>query len=180
MQCPFCGQDNDKVVDSRSSEGGRAIRRRRQCLACGRRFTTYEYPEEGIRLKVIKKSGAIEMYEREKVIVGLQKACYKRPVSDPQIRGVVEQIEEELLQRFDKEVPSSVIGDLVMAQLQKLDKVAYVRFASVYRRFADVGELIEDAREVEKAPSPGPEQRKLFGRGEVPGGAGPDATVPQE
>jgi len=162
MQCPFCGQDKDKVVDSRSSEGGRSVRRRRQCLACNRRYTTYERPEETIRLNVIKKDGSREPYDREKIITGLQKACYKRPVSDEQIRRIVETTEEDIFRKFDKDVPSSFIGDVVSGHLRRIDKIAYVRFASVYRNFTDVGELIDEASEVKDASAAAPEQKDLF------------------
>jgi transcriptional repressor NrdR len=162
MQCPFCGQDNDKVVDSRSSEGGRVIRRRRQCLACDKRFTTYERPEENIRLTVIKKDGSRQAYDRQKMIVGLQRACYKRQVADEQVRRMVEAVEEEIFRRFDKEVPSSFIGEALCRRLRETDKIAYVRFASVYRNFADVGELIDEAQEVRDAQAAGPEQKALF------------------
>jgi len=163
MQCPFCGQDNDKVVDSRSSEGGRVVRRRRECIACERRFTTYERPEETLRLTVVKKDGSRVPYERDKVIASLQKACYKRKVTDDQIRQIVDATEEEIFRRFEKAVPSSFIGDTVAERLKKVDKIAYVRFASVYREFTDVGELIEDAQEARQTPSIGPEQKELFG-----------------
>ncbi|MFP4104607.1 MAG: transcriptional regulator NrdR [Phycisphaerae bacterium] len=163
MQCPFCGQDNDKVVDSRSSEGGKVVRRRRECLSCDRRFTTYERPEESVRLTVVKKDGSREPYDRTKVIAGLQNACYKRPVSDDQLREVVEGAEEEMFRRCDKEVPSSFIGDIVSEQLRKVDKIAYVRFASVYRQFADVGELIQEAEGIQNSPNVSPGQKDLFG-----------------
>lgn len=162
MQCPFCGQDNDKVVDSRSSEGGRAVRRRRECIACGKRFTTYERTEEALRLNVLKKDGTRVPYERQKLIEGLQKACYKRPVSDQQLLGIVEAVEEEVFRKFDKEVPSRFLGDTVSRHLRNVDKIAYVRFASVYQDFTDVGELIAEARDVEDAPVIGPGQRELF------------------
>ena len=162
MQCPFCGQDNDKVIDSRSSEGGRVVRRRRECLNCQRRFTTYERPEETIRLTVVKKDSSREPYHREKIIEGLRRACYKRPVSDEQIMRIVESAEEDMYHKFDREVPTSFIGDSVSAHLRKVDKIAYVRFASVYRDFADVGELIQEAQDVKDAPNIGPEQRALF------------------
>jgi len=162
MQCPFCGKDKDKVVDSRSSEGGRAVRRRRQCLLCGKRFTTYERPEEALRVAVIKKDGSREPYERRKLIDGLQKACYKRPVTDERLRQVVEAVEEEIFRNFDREVPSSFIGDAVIKQLRDVDKIAYLRFASVYREFKEVGELIDVAEEVKDAPVVGPDQSKLF------------------
>ena len=162
MQCPFCGQDKDRVVDSRSSEGGRMIRRRRQCLACGKRYTTHERPQEGIRLTVLKRDGSRQPYDRRKIIDGLQKACYKRPVRDEQIRAVVDAAEELIFRECDREVASQFIGDVVCGRLRELDKIAYVRFASVYRQFADVGELIEEAREVKDAPVVGPEQGDLF------------------
>jgi transcriptional repressor NrdR len=162
MQCPYCGQDSDKVVDSRGSDGGRVVRRRRQCLGCSRRFTTYERAEESPRLTVIKKDSSRVAYQREKIIAGLQKACYKRPVTDEQIRKIVEAAEEEVFRNFERDVPSSFIGDTVSAHLRKLDKIAYVRFASVYRDFADVGELIEEAREVKDAPQVPPGQKDLF------------------
>ncbi len=162
MQCPFCGQDNDKVVDSRSSEGGRVVRRRRECLACNRRFTTYERPEETIRFTVIKKDGSRQPYDRQKIIIGLQKACYKRPVTDEQVLRMVEAVEEEMYRRFDREVPSSFLGDVAASKLREVDKIAYIRFASVYREFADVGELIQEAQEVKNAPTVGPEQPGLF------------------
>lgn len=163
MQCPFCGKNNDKVVDSRSSEGGRAIRRRRECLVCERRFTTYEKPEEGIKLTVIKKDGSRVPYDRQKVIDGLERACYKRQITSEQIRSMVETVEDHLYRQFEKEVPSRVIGDLVSDCLRNVDKVAYMRFASVYRNFVDVGELIEEATEIKNAPVVGPEQKELFG-----------------
>jgi transcriptional repressor NrdR len=164
MQCPFCGKDNDKVVDSRSSEGGRAVRRRRQCLACRKRFTTYERPEEAVRLTVVKKDGSREPYDRIKLIAGIQKACYKRPVSDEQVRQLVELIEEGIFRQFDRDVPSKFIGDAVAGHLRGVDKIAYLRFASVYRQFAEVGELIDEAKEVEAAPVVGPEQKELFNK----------------
>jgi len=165
MQCPFCGQDNDKVVDSRSSEGGRVVRRRRECRNCHKRYTTYERLEETIRIMVVKKDGSREAYSRQKVITALQKACYKRAVTDDQIRKLVESVEEDIFRNFDKEVPSSFIGDRLCAGLQEVDKIAYVRFASVYRDFADVGELIDEAQEVKDAFVAGPEQKSLFEQG---------------
>jgi transcriptional repressor NrdR len=163
MQCPFCAEDNDKVIDSRSSEGGRVVRRRRECLACERRFTTYERVEEAIRLAVVKKDGSREPYHREKVIAGLEHACYKRPVSSEQIRGAVEAAEEEIFRRFDKEVPAKFIGDSVASRLREIDQIAYVRFASVYRAFEDVGELIVEAQDVRTDMHIDPGQKDLFG-----------------
>ncbi len=162
MQCPFCGTDHDKVVDSRSSEGGLAVRRRRECLSCRRRFTTYERAEDKLRLTVMKKDGSRVPYDREKVLAGLQKATYKRPVSGEQLRQIVEASEEEILKNFEKEVPSTYIGDAVSRQLRRIDQVAYIRFASVYREFQDVGELIDEAREVRDTPAEAPGQKDLF------------------
>ncbi|MBI5724481.1 MAG: transcriptional repressor NrdR [Planctomycetes bacterium] len=168
MQCPFCGQDNDKVVDSRAAEGGATVRRRRECLACNRRFTTYERPEETIKLTVVKKDGSREPYDRNKIIVGLQRACYKRKVGQEQISRIVEDTEEAIFKNFDKEVPTNFIGDEVSMRLKLLDKIAYVRFASVYRQFADVGELIDEARGVKDAASAVPGQQALFQPGQTP------------
>ncbi len=154
MRCPFCKEDRDKVIDSRSSEGGRVIRRRRQCLACKRRFTTYEKIGESFKLYVVKKDGSRVPYEREKIISGLQKACYKRPISAEQIQQLADKVEEGIFRHFDKEVLSAFIGESVMKQLRKVDKVAYIRFASVYRDFRDAGELIEEVSEVIRQTEP--------------------------
>lgn len=162
MQCPYCGKDNDKVVDSRSSDGGRVVRRRRQCIQCKRRFTTYERVEETIRLTVIKKDGSRMPYERNKILGGLQAATYKRPVSQQQLLGIVEATEEEIFRQFSREVPSSFIGDTVSRLLRAVDEVAYVRFASVYRAFEDVGDYIDEAREVIQTPEDHPSQKLLF------------------
>ena len=148
MKCPFCKEDRDRVIDSRSSDGGRVIRRRRQCLLCKRRFTTYEKIGESFKLWVVKKDRSRVPYDRDKVIVGLQKACYKRPVSAEQIQQVADKVEENIFRNFDKEVTSAFIGESVMEQLGKVDKVAYIRFASVYRDFRDAGELIKEVSEV--------------------------------
>ena len=162
MQCPFCGEDDDKVIDSRGSEGGRAVRRRRQCRRCGRRYTTYERAEDAPRITVVKKDGSRVPYERQKVLEGLKKACFKRPVSDEQLLRIVDATEEEVFRDFDKEVPSTRIGDLVSEQLRRVDKVAYIRFASVYREFRDVGEFIEEAQEIRDVLPETPGQKELF------------------
>ena len=161
MRCPFCKEDKDRVVDSRSSDSGRVIRRRRQCLACERRFTTYEKTSESFKLHVVKKDKSRVPYDREKVIGGVQKACYKRPVSAEDIQLVADKAEEDIFRRFDKEVTSAFIGECVMKHLRDLDKVAYIRFASVYREFEDAGELLD---EVTKAihDTESAEQLKLF------------------
>ena len=144
MRCPFCKENRDKVVDSRSSDAGRIIRRRRQCLACRRRFTTYEKIGESFRLSVVKKDQSRVPYDREKVIAGLKKACYKRPVSVEQVQEIADKVEEDIFRNFDKEVSSAFIGEKVMLHLRSVDNVAYIRFASVYREFEDAGELIEE------------------------------------
>ena len=148
MRCPFCKEDRDRVVDSRSSDAGRVIRRRRQCLVCKRRFTTYEKIGESFKLYVVKKDKSRIPYDRDKIIGGLQKACYKRPVSAEQIQQIADKVEESIFRNFDKEVSSSFIGESVMKNLRRVDKVAYIRFASVYRDFSDAGELIEEVSQV--------------------------------
>lgn len=148
MRCPFCKEDQDRVIDSRSSDGARVIRRRRLCLICKRRFTTYERIGESFKLYVVKKDRSRVPYDRDKVIVGLQKACYKRSVSAEQIQQIADKIEESIFQKFDKEVSSAFIGESVMKYLRMVDKVAYIRFASVYRDFSDAGELIEEVSQV--------------------------------
>jgi transcriptional repressor NrdR len=161
VKCPFCKEDRDKVIDSRSSDSGRVIRRRRQCLVCKRRFTTYERAGEGFKLYVIKKDKSRVPYERDKIVSGLQKACYKRPVSPEQIQQIADKVEEDILRKFDKEVASVFIGQSVMKHLRTVDKVAYIRFASVYRDFKDASELIEEVSRVIHNAEP-LEQLKLF------------------
>ncbi len=161
MKCPFCKEDSDKVVDSRSSDSGRVIRRRRQCLSCRRRFTTYEKIGEGYKLYVIKKDESRVPYDRDKLIGGLQKACYKRPVSPEQIQHLTDKIEEDIFKHFDKEVESAFIGESAMKHLRTIDKVAYIRFASVYRDFRDANDLIDEISRVIKEAEP-LEQLKLF------------------
>ena len=161
MRCPFCKEDRDRVMDSRSSDAGRVIRRRRQCLACKRRFTTYEKVGESFKLYVAKKDKSRVPYDREKIIVGLQKACYKRAVPAEQIQQIADRVEEDVFRNFDKEVSSSFIGECVMKHLRAVDKVAYIRFASVYRDFTDAGELIEEVSKAIQETEP-PDQLKLF------------------
>ena len=146
MKCPFCSNADTKVIDSRPTEEGYAIRRRRGCDHCGKRFTTYEKVEETI-LMVAKKDARREVFDRHKILNGIVKACEKRPVSMTQIEGMVDDIERTLNNLMEKEVTSDYIGELVMEQLKKVDEVAYVRFASVYRQFTDVNTFI---REIEK------------------------------
>lgn len=140
MKCPFCRENNNKVIDSRLSRDGSAIRRRRECISCSRRFTTYEYIEE-IPLMIIKKDKRRERFSRDKVRAGLQKACQKREISMNLIESFIEELERDLRESEEKEIPSTVIGEKVMKKLHDLDKVAYVRFASVYRDFKDVNDF---------------------------------------
>ena len=143
MRCPFCSHPDTQVKDSRPSEDGQAIRRRRQCPSCGARFTTFERVQ--LRdLQVIKSDGKRVPFERDKIKRGLEKACWKRPVSDAQIEAVVSQVEHEVITQFDTEVDSTYVGELVISQLKALDQVAYVRFASVYREFTDVRDFFEE------------------------------------
>lgn len=143
MKCPFCENEDTKVIDSRHTEDGHAIRRRRECDACGKRFTTYEKIEEMI-LMVIKKDGSREAFDRNKITNGIIKACEKRPVPMAEIENVVDEIERGLNNMMEKEVDSAFIGELIMERLQKLDEVAYVRFASVYRQFTDIHTFIAE------------------------------------
>ncbi|MBI2824206.1 MAG: transcriptional repressor NrdR [Planctomycetia bacterium] len=151
MKCPFCRVDNDRVTDSRASEDGFSIRRRRECAQCGRRYTTYERIEEPV-MKVVKKDGSRVPYEREKLKRGLEKACWKRPISDEQIEGVLSVIEEDMYANFDNEVPSRYLGEQAMQHLRQLDQVAYVRFASVYRQFEHVRDFVEELQPMLEKP----------------------------
>ena len=147
MQCPFCKQDNDRVVNSRTSTDGGSVKRRRECQSCGRRYTTYERIEGSV-LRVVKKDGCRENFSRAKLLEGLARACHKRPVSTDDLQRVVDEIERELHQRFENEVPSSAIGELVMEKLRGMDDVAFIRFASVYREFKDVSDFLQEADQV--------------------------------
>src|SRR5712692_9011696 len=147
MRCPFCQEPENRVIDSRESHEGSVIRRRRECLQCKRRFTTYERVEELTPL-IVKKDGRREAFDRDKILAGLKKACEKRPVSVDQLEGVITDIEQRLQESGEKEVPSSAIGEEVMGRLQKLDEVAYVRFASVYRSFRDIAEFMHELKEL--------------------------------
>lgn len=150
MRCPFCHTDNDKVVDSRSAGDGHAIRRRRQCLDCNRRFTTYERIEQ-MPLRVVKKNKTREGFDRRKILSGMIKACEKRPVPMEKLEEEALKIESEIYGKYDREVPSTAIGEMVMQRLRGLDDVAYVRFASVYRAFKDVNEFVEEVKPMLKA-----------------------------
>ena len=149
MKCPFCGEENTKVIDSRPAEENNSIRRRRQCEVCGKRFTTYEKVET-IPLTVIKKDNTREQYDRRKVENGVVRACYKRPVATADIQKVVDRIETKVFSMEEKEIPSSAIGEAVMDELKTLDEVAYVRFASVYREFKDVSTFMDELKKILK------------------------------
>jgi transcriptional repressor NrdR len=159
MRCPFCGSENDKVVDSRSSKEGSAVRRRRECLRCSQRFTTYEYIEN-VSLTIIKNDQRREPYDRQKLMGGLVSACKKRPVSVKKIESIVDKIENRLEKLGKTEVPSAEIGKMVMAELYELDEVAYIRFASVYRKFKDVSDFISEVKEIESKGEPGAKEKK--------------------
>ncbi|MFH0762846.1 MAG: transcriptional regulator NrdR [Candidatus Omnitrophota bacterium] len=156
MKCPSCGYKEDKVVDSRSTAEESAVRRRRECLKCGKRFTTYEYIEE-VSLMVIKKDGRRQAFDRKKILSGITRACEKRPVSMEKMETILTQVERAVQKKSDREVSSARIGELVIERLKGLDDVAYVRFASVYRQFKDVGQFMDELKDMlnkEKAGKP--------------------------
>ena len=164
MRCPYCKEVNeDKVIDSRLSEGGEVIRRRRVCTRCNKRFTTKERVEQEVRLLVVKRDGTRVPYDRNKIQAGLQRACYKRPVTEERLGRLVDEVEDALFKQFDREVSSQTIGAMVGQHLRDVDHIAYVRFASVYRQFQDLGEFIEEVQEViEHKSKASPGQRQLF------------------
>jgi transcriptional repressor NrdR len=147
VKCPFCNHLSDKVVDSREGKEGQVIRRRRECLGCGRRFTSYERIDE-IPYMVVKKDGNRERFDRQKVMAGLLKACEKRPVSAAMLEAIVDRVEAALQEQSEKEIAASEVGGFVMRELKELDKVAYVRFASVYRHFRDIGEFMTELKDL--------------------------------
>ncbi len=147
MKCPFCGHQEDKVMDSRPSKGGSAIRRRRECLKCEKRFTTYEQIEEILPM-VVKRDGRRGPFDRLKMVGGVRKAVEKRPVSSEKIEDLVDDIENALLERAAKEINSTEIGEMLMNRLKKLDDVAYVRFASVYRQFKDINAFMDEVKKL--------------------------------
>jgi len=153
MKCPHCNHKEDKVVDSRATAEDSAIRRRRECLKCGKRFTTYEYVEE-FSLVVVKKDGRRQAFDRKKILSGIMKACEKRPISIEKMEEAATTIEHTIQRTSDREVTSSRIGALIMEKLKKLDDVAYVRFASVYRQFKDVGQFMEELKDILKEQKP--------------------------
>jgi transcriptional repressor NrdR len=160
--CPFCNYNDDKVIDSRSSEGGRVIRRRRQCGKCEKRFTTYERVEQSARLIVVKRDGSHVPFARENILRGVQTACGKRPIPEEVKAALVDQIEDELHREFDREVESRAIGARVMAKLRELDEVAYIRFASEYLKLGTAGELMAELKDLSARPRNVKEQRSLF------------------
>jgi len=162
MKCPFCHDLENRVIDSRLTKDGGVIRRRRQCFHCKRRFTTYERVEEVLPL-VVKKDNRREVFDRLKIVAGIKKACEKRPVSVAAIEQAADRVERFIQDRAEKEVPSSFIGEAVMRELHKLDQVAYVRFASVYRSFQDVGEFMRELQDLIKERRGRP--RRSSGRG---------------
>ena len=147
MRCPFCQADNDRVIDSRTTSDGYSIRRRRECLECKRRYTTYERLEE-LTIKVIKKDNVREPFNREKIRQGILKACWKRPISDEIVDTMIAEIDSDIYADFESEIESRVVGGMVMHQLSKVDQVAYVRFASVYREFKDVQDFVEELQPI--------------------------------
>ena len=147
MKCPYCGNFDTRVIDSRPAEDGTSIRRRRSCDACGKRFTTYEKVET-IPMIIIKKDNNREQYDRKKIEGGVLRACYKRPVPADAIEATIDSIEKDIFSREEKEIPSSVIGEIVMERLKELDAVAYVRFASVYREFKDVNTFMAELKKI--------------------------------
>jgi transcriptional repressor NrdR len=164
MRCPYCREINqDKVIDSRLSEGGEVVRRRRVCLACSKRFTTKERTENEVKLMVVKRDGTRVPYDRTKVLAGLQRACYKRPLKNEDLVQVVDEVEDVIFRECDREVSSQLIGSVVADKLRSLDQIAYVRFASVYRRFQDLGELIDEANDlISRRRTETPGQQELF------------------
>jgi transcriptional repressor NrdR len=151
MRCPKCGCQDDKVIDSRASREGATIRRRRQCIACGYRYTTYEEIERG-GLMLIKRDGRREEFSKEKLFSGIKKACQKRPISPKVMEDLVERIVNEMTDNYEREVPAEVVGKLVMDGLRQIDQVAYVRFASVYRRFQEATDFVDEVKKLEGAP----------------------------
>ena len=147
MKCPFCGKDNDKVIDSRGVEDAHSIRRRRKCLECDRRFTTYERVAE-VDIKVVKKNGERSPFRPDKLRIGLERACWKRPVSGKQIADLVTKIEQAVYSSYDNEIQSEQLGKIVMKELYHLDEVAYIRFASVYREFRDASDFVDELQPI--------------------------------
>ena len=163
MICPYCAQDNDKVIDSRASDGGLLIRRRRECNECRKRYTTYERVEKTARVVVVKKDGSRVPFEAQSVLKGLQAACGKRPVSEGIKQRIAAETEEEIHREFDREVPSAEIGLRVAAKLREVDEIAYIRYASEYYEFRSLDELAAEVSDLKNRPRNLPNQQKLFG-----------------
>lgn len=162
MICPYCEIDNDKVIDSRASEGGRVIRRRRECVHCHKRFTTYERVEQTSRLMVIKRDGTRVPFDRQNVLKGIIAACGKRPIAEEVKQGIAEEVEEQLVRDFEREVPSRVIGERVMRRLLEIDEVAFLRFASEYHQFQSVDDIRRQLDELSTRPRDMKNQQSLF------------------
>lgn len=162
MICPYCNANDDKVIDSRASDAGKVIRRRRECLKCGRRFTTYERVEEAAKLVVVKKDGTRVPFHRENILRGVEAACGKRPIPQGAKDSLVDEVEEELQREFEREVPSRTIGERVMRRLRDLDEVAFIRFASEYYQFKGVDDLKKQLDELSAWPRNVPDQQRLF------------------
>jgi transcriptional repressor NrdR len=160
--CPFCEKDHDKVIDSRASEGGRVIRRRRECLGCSKRFTTYERVEQTSRLMVIKKDGSRVPFDPQKALAGVLAACGKRPVPEAAKRRVVDEVEEELSREFEREVESSVIGERIMRRLRTIDAIAYIRFASEHLGMETIAEIQQELEDLSARPREVRDQQELF------------------
>jgi len=162
--CPYCEKDHDKVIDSRASEGGRVIRRRRECLACQKRFTTYERVEHTSRLMVIKRDHSRVAFDSNKILAGIINACGKRPVPDAAKRRIVEQVEEELNREFEREVESCIIGDRVMKLLRETDPIAYIRYASEHLQMTTIAEIQQELEDLSTRPRTSRDQQDLFGK----------------
>jgi transcriptional repressor NrdR len=175
MRCPFCDADKEslQVVDSRTCEGGKSVRRRRKCLACSKRFTTYERVELAKRLMVVKRDGRRIPWNKEKIVAGLERACFKRPVPESELLRIADEVEEEAFGGYDREITTTMIGEMVTDRLRRLDQVAYVRFASVYKQFRTLEELVDEAKAVLDARRfEDPDQGRLFLEDSRPAAAG--------
>lgn len=162
MICPYCAADNDKVIDSRASDGGLVIRRRRECLGCGKRFTTYERVEKTSRLVVVKKDGSRVAFDPERVLASIQAACGKRPVSEESKSEIAHDVEEQVHREFDREVPSSEIGQRVAQRLRQVDQIAYIRYASEYYDFRTLDDFADELKLLKSRPVDLPNQQALF------------------
>lgn len=162
MICPYCGEDNDKVIDSRASEGGVAIRRRRECLGCSRRYTSYERIEKTTRLVVVKKDGTRVAFDSAKILAGIQAACGKRAIPEDLKVRLVQEVEDEVHREFDREIPSPEVGRRVAMKLRQLDEIAYIRFASEHLEFRTLGDFADELSELQSRPRDLPNQQALF------------------